>query len=122
MVFCCGTGARVIIPFRLQKRLLQELHECRPGICGMKAVARSFVWWPGIDLDVEERTRLCDVCTQTHHSSKAHPLLLRPWPTEPWQAVHNPLFSRIFIRALKNRGCEHHSQTRLGHNNTSGHS
>lgn len=38
------------------------------------------------------------------------------------QTVHNPLFSRIFIRALKNRGCEHHSQTRLGHNNTSGHS
>ena len=44
----------------------------------MKALARSFLWWPGIDLDIEERVRLCDVCTQVHHSPKA----------VPWQRIH----------------------------------
>ena len=54
----------------------------------MKALARSFVWWPGIDLDIEERVRLCEVCTQAHHSPKAVRLLLWPWSTEPWQRIH----------------------------------
>ena len=40
-----------------------KLHECILGRCRMKALARSFVWWPGIDLDIEERVRLCDMCT-----------------------------------------------------------
>ncbi|XP_022779630.1 uncharacterized protein K02A2.6-like [Stylophora pistillata] len=85
---CLMWGRRVIIPLSLQKRLLKELHECHPGMCRMKALARSFLWWPGIDLDLEERVRLYDVCTQVHHSPKAFPLLLWPWSTEPWQRIH----------------------------------
>ena len=85
---CLLWGRRVIVPFRFQKRLLEELHECHPGMCRMKALARSFLWWPRIDLDIEERVRLCDVCTQLHHSPKAVPLLLWPWSTEPWQRIH----------------------------------
>ncbi len=26
----------------------------------MKNLARSFVWWPGIDNDLEERVKLCE--------------------------------------------------------------
>ena len=64
------------------------LHECHPGMCRIKALARSFVWWPGIDLDVEDKVRLCHVCTKAHHAPKAVPLLLWPWSTEPWQRIH----------------------------------
>ena len=85
---CLLWGRRVIVSFRFQKRLLEELHKCHPGMCRMKALARSFVWWPGIDLDIEERVRFCDVCTLVHYSPKAVPLLLWPWSTEPWQRIH----------------------------------
>ena len=34
----------------------------------MKALARSFVWWPDIDLDIEDKVRLCHVCTKAHHA------------------------------------------------------
>ena len=85
---CLLWGRRVIIPFKFQKRLLEELHECHPGMCRMKALARSFVWWPGIDLDIEDKVRLCNVCTKAHQTPKAVPLLLWPWSTEPWQRIH----------------------------------
>ena len=68
---CQLWGRRVIVPFRFQKPSLEELHECHPGMFRMKALARSFVWWPGTDLDIEERVRLCEVCSQSHHSPKA---------------------------------------------------
>ena len=54
----------------------------------MKALARSFVWWPGIDLDIEDKVRLCHVCTKAHHATKAVPLLSWFWWTEPWQRIH----------------------------------
>ena len=78
----CGVG---VSSYHLDSKtvLLEELHEYHPGMCMMKALARSSLWWPGIDLDTEERIRLCDVCTQVHHSPKAVPLLLWPWSTQP---------------------------------------
>ena len=85
---CLSWGRRVINPNKFQKRLLEELHECHRGMCRMKALARSFAWWPGIDLDIEEKVTLRHICTKAHHALKAVPLLLWPWSTEPWQRIH----------------------------------
>ena len=85
---CLLWGRRVIIPSVLQDRLLNELHECHPGMSRMKALARSFVWWPDIDSDIEDRVRGCEECIKALGSPKAVPLLLWPWSTEPWQRVH----------------------------------
>ena len=41
---CLLWGRREVIPLKLQGHLLDELHECHPGMCRMKAIARSFVW------------------------------------------------------------------------------
>ena len=86
---CLLWGRHVIIPFKFQKHLLEELDKCHSGMFCMKALARSFVWWPGIDLDTEDKVRLCHVCTKAHHAPKAVPLLLWPWSTEPWQRIHD---------------------------------
>ena len=51
----------------------------------MKALARSFVWWPGIDQD---RVRFCEKCVNTQSTPKSVPLLFWPWATEPWQRIH----------------------------------
>ena len=57
---CILRGARVIIPEVLREPILQELHCGHPGIVRMKALARSFVWWPLMDRDIERIVRQCE--------------------------------------------------------------
>ena len=85
---CLLWGRRVVIPVKLQGNLLDELHECHPGMCRMKTLARSFVWWPGIDQDIEDRVRFCERCVNAQNTPKSVPLLFWPWATEPWPRIH----------------------------------
>ena len=85
---CLMWGRRVVVPSSLQDQILLELHECHPGMCRMKALARGFVWWPGIDEDIENVVRMCALCTEFQNSPKKVPLLLWPWATSPWERIH----------------------------------
>ena len=44
----------MIIPNILCKKVMTELHSGHIGIVRMKAVGRSYVWWPKIDEAIEE--------------------------------------------------------------------
>ena len=59
---CLLWGARVIVPPSLQEKVLQELHDTHPGISRMKALARSYVWWPNMDSDIELTVSSCSTC------------------------------------------------------------
>ena len=43
---CLQWEHRVVIPFQLPERIINELHDCHPGIIRMNALARSYSWWP----------------------------------------------------------------------------
>ena len=43
-----------------RERILDELHKGHPGIARMKSLARSFVWWPGLDKSLEQKVQTCD--------------------------------------------------------------
>ena len=76
---CLLWGSRVIVPPSGRKAVLNELHEAQPGISRMKALARMYVWWPGLDKDIEESVRLCRECQVNQASppvAPLHPLLL----------------------------------------------
>ncbi|XP_053238226.1 uncharacterized protein K02A2.6-like, partial [Podarcis raffonei] len=51
---CLLWGSRVVVPQSLRKRVLTALHETHPGVVRMKALARSYVLWPGIDGEIED--------------------------------------------------------------------
>ena len=67
----------------------------------MKGIARSFVWWPNIDRDLEEKVKACDACQQLRHSPAQAPL--HPWefPKQPWDRLHadfaGPFQGKMFL-------------------------
>ena len=98
---CLLWGNRVIIPAPGQARVLQELHEAHPGATRMKRLARMFVWWPGLNHDVEEEVRSCSECQSNQPSPPLSPLQPWSWPTRPWSRVHidymGPFMGRMFL-------------------------
>ena len=85
---CLLWGNRVVVPEKLQDRLLQLVHDGHPGIGAMKSTARSTVWWPGMDRAIESAVSRCQRCQQ--HRGPAPPVEMRPWRFEerPWTRIH----------------------------------
>ncbi|RXN30262.1 putative protein K02A2.6-like protein [Labeo rohita] len=85
---CIMWGLRVIIPPKLRTRVLEELHVGHLGVVKMKSLARSFVWWPGIDQQIEQLAMHCSGCQHVQKMPKAAPLHPWEWPALPWQRIH----------------------------------
>ena len=85
---CILWGIRVIVPRKLQTQVTQLLHEAHLGIVKMKGLARSHVWWPGIDNEIENTVKQCQQCKEVRNNPSAAPL--HPWEcaTSPWQRIH----------------------------------
>ena len=85
---CLLWGARVIIPGKLRSKMLGELHKEHVGATRMKQLARSYLWWPGLDKDLENLVNSCDVCLELRPNPKKAPL--HPWeyPDKPWSRIH----------------------------------
>lgn len=52
----------MVIPQVYQQKVLEELHGGHLGVVKMKTLARSHVWWPHIDKDIEGATQHCGGC------------------------------------------------------------
>ena len=57
--FCVTWKNKVVIPFQFKEKILSELHENHPGIVKMKALARSYVWWPNIKSEIQMTVKSC---------------------------------------------------------------
>ena len=101
---CLLWGIRVVIPTELQMTLLEELHRDHPGVVRMKAVARSYMWWPGIDKAIEHTAKACVPCQSVKRAPATAPLHPWAWPEKPWQRVHldfaGPFQGSMFLIAV----------------------
>ena len=67
-------GCRVVVPPRGRKQALQMLHKSHPRMARMKALARSYVWWPGMDREIEHYVKECSDCQSTQKDPSSVPL------------------------------------------------
>jgi hypothetical protein len=85
---CLLWGTRVIVPPKGRAQVLAVLHEAHPGISRTKSLARSYVWWPGLDQEIEEQVKQCGKCQQNQKAPAEAPLHPWEWPGQPWSQVH----------------------------------
>lgn len=85
---CLLWGYRSIVPIKLRRQILLDLHKSHLGIVKTKALARSFIWWPKIDKDIENLVKSCHPCQLHQASPEKSPLI--PWqPADhPWSRIH----------------------------------
>ncbi|XP_003241242.1 uncharacterized protein K02A2.6-like [Acyrthosiphon pisum] len=94
-------GYRIIIPSCLTSILLKELHGSHMGIVKMKSLARSYFWWPSLDLDIETLAKNCAVCV-TFRPEPAKTMLTK-WPqsTRVFERIHadyaGPINNKMYL-------------------------
>ena len=66
---------KISLQLKVTRRLQREL-------------ARSYLWWPNIDSEIEQTVRNCSSCQQVRKLPAAAPLAPWMWPSNPWHRIH----------------------------------
>ncbi|XP_039759578.1 uncharacterized protein K02A2.6-like [Pararge aegeria] len=85
---CIMYNYRIVIPPKFRQYILNELHEGHLGVVKIKNTARSYVYWPGLDGDVEQICKSCAACQQQRDAPPHAPLTPWEFPARPWQRLH----------------------------------
>ena len=81
-------GDRAIIPISFQKPILKMLHNGHPGVKRMKSLARTYVYWPMLDTEIESFVQKCMACATANKNPIKTTLQSWPKPAGPWQRIH----------------------------------
>uniref|UniRef100_A0A5S6QBK2 RNA-directed DNA polymerase n=1 Tax=Trichuris muris TaxID=70415 RepID=A0A5S6QBK2_TRIMR len=101
---CVLWQSRIVIPSKLRHEVLKLFHSGHPGIVRMKGLARSYIWWPRLNQDVESLVRACVPCQEARHDPPK--LSGNKWPeaSKPWVRVHadffGPFQGKVFFIAV----------------------
>ena len=81
-------GTRIIVPEKLQSRMIMLAHSRHQGMVKTKRFLRDSVWFPGID-KMEELVKGCIPCQAANHDPKSasEPLQMSPLPQGSWQEL-----------------------------------
>ena len=94
-------NSRVLIPEVLRTLLLKDLYAEHLGMVKMKQLARKYLWWPGLDKEIEETVKLCHSCQEASKAPPAPNPASWSWPGGPWKRLHldfaGPYLSKIYL-------------------------
>ena len=98
---CLLWGSRVVVPKKGREAVITLLHEGHPGVTRMKRLARGYVWWPGMDADIERAVKLCCKCQEHQKLPARAPMHPWEWPDRPWARLHidyaGPIQGKIIL-------------------------
>ena len=83
---------QIIIPASMRREMLDKLHESHQGIVKSKQRARSVMFWPGINGQIEDTCAKCSTCMEYRNKRAPEPLMPHEIPNSPWIKVGTDLF------------------------------
>lgn len=102
---CILWGSRVIVPPQGRDIVMTQLHDTHPGVSRMKSLARSYIWWPGLDSEIESKVRSCSTCQVNRPSPTKAPLHPWEWPSGFTSAEFRQDLSLTLSPSLKWLSC-----------------
>ncbi len=54
----------------------------------MRMLARGYLWWPGLDNDIQNFVSKCTPCELERKQPPCAPLHPWSWTTTPWERIH----------------------------------
>ena len=80
-------GTRLVIPENLQKHCVDLAHDGHMGIVKTKALLREKVWFPFLDVLVEDKCKHCIPCLAVSPRNPPEPVKVSELPQKPWDEV-----------------------------------
>lgn len=82
-------GCHLLISSPMKRKVLEQPHESHQGMVRTKERARLVVYWPGMEVDIENiRTILsCKLCQDSLPLKQTEPIILKPKPQQPFQEI-----------------------------------
>ena len=85
-------GERILIPPKVQRYILDRLHDGHQGSEKTKLRAKDCVFWLTINSDIDKYTKECSSCQEHRRSQTREPLIQHEVPSRPWQVLGTDLF------------------------------
>ena len=100
----CAVRKREIVLKTLQPTLMVDLHDEHLSIGRMKAIARQYFWWPGMDSEMEKQARNCLRCQENAPLPSQPPVASWNRPIGPWKRLHinyaGPFVGPMFLAVV----------------------
>ena len=83
---------RIVIPDTLRANLLARVHIGHQGRERCKRLARSAIYWPGLNRDIDNMVDKCEPCLLRRNARPREPLRPHEIPNRPWQKIGIDIF------------------------------
>ena len=85
-------GDRIFIPEKMRDSILAKLHASHQGVEKTRLRARTCVYWPSINDDIDQLVRRCNTCQEYQRSQQKETLIPHEIPSKPWEMIGTDLF------------------------------
>ena len=86
-------GNQVVIPLTLRNHYLNQVHTGHQGVTRCQQRARSCIYWPNMNREIQERVQHCPECQKFQASQPREPLMPVNSAPIPWHTLGTDLFT-----------------------------
>ena len=88
-------GHKIVPPTKLREKAVRIAHEGHQGLVKSKSLLRTSMWFPRMDLILEDVIKSCHACQIVTCKPQKEPLNMVPIPEEPWTNLRTDFYGPV---------------------------